>query len=246
MNNCLALSTRTNFSGYTALLRNVTNGNFSLVTECRREVCGALWGSGNPDISGIGMAIGYMLQTMICTAIVFCFTLLRFRPKFDTRLARLLLSNASKTFYDNAIFFTFAIQLASIFTLSMANFGVSTADMGGITMKIAWLVSTLTLLPLVPCILLPDLFVDGSLVAASTKSSEGANESLNNTGQRILYDDDSNSKCAVAKMKARRGERFLLFALCWALSFYPFFSRMNGTFGTLSPHALGSVPTDND
>jgi hypothetical protein len=180
------------------------------------------------------MAVGYVLQTVICTAIVLCFTILRFQPKFDTKLARLLLSHAAKTFYDNAIFFTFAIQLASIFTLSMANFGISTAGMGGITMKIAWLVSTLTLLPLVPCILLPDLFMNGSLVEARTKSSGEANESLNSTGQKILYDGDSDGKCTVAKIKARRGERFLLFALCWALSFYPFFSRMNGTFGTLS------------
>jgi hypothetical protein len=48
----------------------------------------------------------------------------------------------------------------------MAKFGVTTAGIEATTMKIAWLVSTLTLLALLSFVLLPDLFVDGKLLAS--------------------------------------------------------------------------------
>jgi hypothetical protein len=44
--------------------------------------------------------------------------------------------SAAGTFFDNAIFFTFAIQIASIVTLARANFGISTEGIGATTMKI--------------------------------------------------------------------------------------------------------------
>jgi hypothetical protein len=44
--------------------------------------------------------------------------------------------SAAGTFFDNAIFFTFAIQIASIVTLARANFGIGTEGIGATTMKI--------------------------------------------------------------------------------------------------------------
>lgn len=168
---CTALSTRTDFDGYVALLKNITGGNFSLVSECREEVCGALWGSGNPDISGIGMTIGYLLERLMSA----CFTCAHIwqasskRGHHDRHLRRWTV--AAGAFYDNAVFFSFAIQLASVVTLARANFGVSADGMRAITMKIAWTVSTLTLLPLTPFILRPQLFGNRSDAGAHTANA---------------------------------------------------------------------------
>ena len=52
---CSNLASRTDFSSYVAAVRSTTGNDISLVSVCRTEVCNALWGSGNPDISGIGV-----------------------------------------------------------------------------------------------------------------------------------------------------------------------------------------------
>lgn len=53
--NCGSLESRTSFPKYIASIRNATADNFTLVSQCRAEICNALWGSGNPDISGVGV-----------------------------------------------------------------------------------------------------------------------------------------------------------------------------------------------
>ncbi|KAF1834755.1 hypothetical protein BDW02DRAFT_568721 [Decorospora gaudefroyi] len=204
---CIALSTRTKFTTYMDSLRNVTGGDFSLVKDCRAQVCGALWGTGNPDISGIGMVIGYLLESVICAVLVACSLWVDKTPtkhRTAAPVARLLLSNTARTFYDNAFFFTFAIQVASIVTLTRVDFGINADGMGGITMQIAWLVSSLTLLPLLPLILRPRMFFGRR--SSDTWSGDSAAE-------------------------ARQGQRFLFLVICWAMGFCPFFSRMGGTFG---------------
>ena len=54
---CSNLDSRTDFSSYIADVRRLTDNNLSLVSDCQTEVCNALWGSGNPDISGIGVDV---------------------------------------------------------------------------------------------------------------------------------------------------------------------------------------------
>lgn len=54
---CSGLVTRTNFPQYLTALISVTGRDLSNVTQCKATVCNALWGSGNPDISGIGVCI---------------------------------------------------------------------------------------------------------------------------------------------------------------------------------------------
>jgi hypothetical protein len=120
---CNALSSRNDFPAYMALLRDITDGDFSLVNTCRAEVCGALWGSGNPDISGVGMAVGYLLDSSISASLICIYLWLRGTAGTKLGVTRLILRSAASTFFDNAIFFTFAIQVASIVTLARANFG---------------------------------------------------------------------------------------------------------------------------
>jgi hypothetical protein len=151
-------------------------------------------------------------------------------------LADFLLSNASRTFYDNAVFFTFAIQMASIITLARANFGVSADGMGAITMKIAWLVSTLTLLPLLTMVVRPQLFSERKDIP----------QPIVERGDTIKRDEmgDDIAKCHCEKRtqsisEAHQSQRFLLFVLCWATSFYPFYFRMAGTFGMSNAFVFG-------
>jgi hypothetical protein len=117
-------------------------------------------GSGNPDINGIGMAIGYLLESLIYAVLMGSFLWLERRTESPSGLARLLLSSAAKTFYDNAVFFAFAIQAASIVTLARADFGINADGMGGFTIEIAWLVSSLTLLPLLAMIVRSGMFLE--------------------------------------------------------------------------------------
>lgn len=52
---CSPLVERRDFDSYIAAVLNVTAGNLHQLIECRAEVCIALWGQGNPDVSGIGV-----------------------------------------------------------------------------------------------------------------------------------------------------------------------------------------------
>jgi hypothetical protein len=52
---CSSLATRTQFNAYARLLLNATNGTLESLYPCRTDVCNALWGEGNSDISGVGV-----------------------------------------------------------------------------------------------------------------------------------------------------------------------------------------------
>ena len=54
--NCSLLATRNDFDAYAKELLATTNGNLEVLSSCKVEVCGALWGYGNGDISGIGVS----------------------------------------------------------------------------------------------------------------------------------------------------------------------------------------------
>ena len=46
-----------NESQYFTALTSVFGEDLSRLTQCKATVCNAIWGSGNPDISGIGVCI---------------------------------------------------------------------------------------------------------------------------------------------------------------------------------------------
>lgn len=52
---CSRLASKESFANYIAEIRNATANNIPLVDQCKKEVCGALWGTGNPDIPGSGV-----------------------------------------------------------------------------------------------------------------------------------------------------------------------------------------------
>ncbi len=53
------------FKEYTQLIRNETGFNATLLRFCQNEICGALWGVGNPDVSGIGVGESSLIKVYI-------------------------------------------------------------------------------------------------------------------------------------------------------------------------------------
>ncbi|KAL9600982.1 MAG: hypothetical protein Q9219_002804 [cf. Caloplaca sp. 3 TL-2023] len=232
---CSNLASRTDFSSYIAAVRATTGDDLSLISSCKAEICDALWGSGNPDISGIGvslrlegkraissnsspmqMILGYILSNTLG----FLFTSALFLIPQSSRISKktgqrqmsidrlsYALARGCSSFYDSAIFFSFSIQMASIVMLARLDFGVSASEMGDSTAKITWAVSMLTLLPLMYVAYTPQLLQCPSSEEQSTKND------------------------------AKQNLRFGLFSLCWLLSMYPFYSKMVGYFG---PSLIGN------
>lgn len=52
---CDGLTQLSNFASYIKKLDNATNKNLALAVQCKTQICPTIWGSGNPDISGIGV-----------------------------------------------------------------------------------------------------------------------------------------------------------------------------------------------
>jgi hypothetical protein len=54
---CVGLDAFKDFGDYMALVRNRTSFDETLLRQCQVPICGALWGYGLPDISGIGVSL---------------------------------------------------------------------------------------------------------------------------------------------------------------------------------------------
>jgi hypothetical protein len=134
---------------------------------------------------------------------------------------------AAGALYKNAVFFSFAIYLASVVTLARANFGIGADGMGAITMKITWTVSTLTLLPLLPLILRPQLFANSVDADAPRANAPPKLQVLGKKQNETLLPSSCVSNSG---SKRHYGYRFLIFVVTWAASFYAFFSHMTGMF----------------
>ena len=60
--NCTGLDNRQgSFAAYISRLKSATGGDFTRAGLCKAEVCIALWGDGNPDISGVGVSTNVTL-----------------------------------------------------------------------------------------------------------------------------------------------------------------------------------------
>lgn len=54
--NCPDFAVFNDFGDYVKLLRSETGFRRQPLHQCQTEICSALWGTGNPDISGIGVS----------------------------------------------------------------------------------------------------------------------------------------------------------------------------------------------
>jgi len=55
--NCSLLIARKDFASYVQELNLTTGFNVTLLEACKGDICNALWGDGNADISGIGVSL---------------------------------------------------------------------------------------------------------------------------------------------------------------------------------------------
>ena len=53
---CSLFSTEKNFRSYVTELNETTKFNETLLQYCQNDICNAIWGDGNADISGIGVS----------------------------------------------------------------------------------------------------------------------------------------------------------------------------------------------
>ncbi|KAK4960431.1 hypothetical protein LTR10_003327 [Elasticomyces elasticus] len=223
---CSSLATRNDFDAYIALLFSETHGNFTLLQECKPQVCTALWGQGNSDISGIGMLVAYVLEQALGLGLALTVCILRLGFTRKTPVLNLVAPRALNSFHDCATFFAFSIQLAAIVVLVRENFGISTAGMGDATVRITQAVSVLVLLPLGYNMLVPFLGPSNQhhkLAQANESEAETSFEKKENR------DPDAST------------QRFLLFIVCWLLAFYPLQSAMNSWFGVSKIGSSGTA-----
>jgi len=148
---CSGLDGFKSFESYASLLRDRTSFNETLLSQCRLPICQALWGFGEPDLSGIGVAIGYMLSSFIGTVL----SPLLFVVSSHLGPTALSITTAGiSSFFDSAAYFAFAIQIATIATLASKDFETKTTSFGDYEVTIAGVVSVLCLIPLIPPLIL--------------------------------------------------------------------------------------------
>ncbi|KAK5122439.1 hypothetical protein LTR85_004023 [Meristemomyces frigidus] len=204
--NCSAFATRDNFDAYVISLLNNTHHNLTLLSQCKSQICTALWGQGNADISGIGMLVGYLLEQVLGLLLVTACLIASHRGMISSKSVS---ERALGSFNDCATFFAFSVQIAALVVLMKEDFGISTSSMGDATVRITQAVSVLVLLPLL-YVLMPSIYRPSSA------------ESDTQTAEKGEQADDPVPQSS---------RRFLLLVLCWLLAFYPFYSKMNAQFG---------------
>ncbi|THZ74787.1 hypothetical protein D6C84_09297 [Aureobasidium pullulans] len=200
--NCTGLDDRQgSFASYVDKLRNASDGDFTLAQQCKSQICTALWGGGNPDISGVGMSVGYICSSILGAGLAMLYLL----SKRSTRIKETLVLKLLSVFDDCATFFAFSIQIACIVVLARVDYGITAVSMDDVTVRVTWTVSVLTLLPLMYTLILPGM-TQPQVGGCPTKSARKASSSSSN-------------------------RRDLLFSICWACSVYSFMSRMIESFG---------------
>ncbi|KAM7210423.1 hypothetical protein V8F06_014196 [Rhypophila decipiens] len=216
------------FEDYISTLRGATAFNQSLLEQCRSSICGALWGYGVPDISGIGVAVGYLLGTILGPFLSFLllFTLSRLptRSQLQSVLTAGLLA-----FFESAIYFALAIEIATIAILAPKDYESQVVAFGDDDARTCSLVSTICLLPL-----LYPVAVLSFLSSPADCVNSPANPIPNLSTTTPLSSEDGSR---LTQITQRTSHRLTLFSLCTLLSLNPFLSQ---PFRTWAPTQVGT------
>ncbi|KAK4188156.1 hypothetical protein QBC35DRAFT_383296 [Podospora australis] len=152
MTDCSGLGGFSHFGDYAQLLRNRTSFSAPRLEECQIPICSALWGFGVPDLSGIGVAVGYTLSVFLgpfLSTVLLSTSPLAFRIQTTA-------TAALAAFFDSGVYFAFAIQVATITTLAPKDYETKETSIGDYESRTAGLVSIICLLPLLyPIAILP-------------------------------------------------------------------------------------------
>ncbi|CAH0043685.1 unnamed protein product [Clonostachys solani] len=169
MADCYKLTAVSDFTKYVEALSDETGYEASRLQECKPVICQAIYGIGNPDISGIGVAIGYIIEIALgFTLAILLLLQTRLDPSLRSIPSQVLLTGL-RSFFNAAAFFSIAVQIATISLLVQKDFGIATSDFGAIEAQIAQAVSVVSMLPLLyPALLLSG--IDSSSSSASSSS----------------------------------------------------------------------------
>ncbi|KAF5538923.1 hypothetical protein FNAPI_10950 [Fusarium napiforme] len=134
------------FSEYIRDLDSETQFNKSILEPCKSEICNAIYGTGNPDISGIGVAVGYVLEIIL--SILLSLAVIMFKRSGKKSQRHEVAKAGLEAFADSAAYFALALQLATIAVLARKDYGISTADLGAIEARISQSVAVVSMMPL--------------------------------------------------------------------------------------------------
>ncbi|KAG7411222.1 hypothetical protein LZL87_007126 [Fusarium oxysporum] len=144
--NCSQWTELNDFSEYIQDLDSKTHFNKSILESCKSEICNAIYGTGNPDISGIGVAVGYVLE--ITLSIFLSLAVIMFKRSGKNSQRHEVAKAGLEVFVDCAAYFALALQLATIAVLARKDYGISTADLGAIEARISQSVAVVSMMPL--------------------------------------------------------------------------------------------------
>ncbi|CAM1509100.1 Fc.00g028390.m01.CDS01 [Cosmosporella sp. VM-42] len=147
---CSALKKLSDFKDYIDALKEETDFEISNLQACKVEICTAVYGTGNPDISGIGVTTGYIFEIALGLFLAVAFIIFKSLSGHHVEKARQIFACGLAVFYESAAYFTIAIQLATIAVLVEKDFGISTSDFGALETQITQVVSIICMLPLLP------------------------------------------------------------------------------------------------
>ncbi|KAK1655822.1 hypothetical protein BDP81DRAFT_388712 [Colletotrichum phormii] len=201
---CASLEDVNDSNLYIEQLKSTTSFNIIELDRCKEEICGAIWGDANPDISGIGVSIGYAVELALGFVLASLVLMIRQRHGPRAEFFQLVLKAGFDAFFEFAIYFAIAIEIAAVVMLVNKDFGISTAGFGANEAQIALAVSVVCILPLLyPIALSPlDLF--------HPESERQAQQ---------------NSRKLQQRQRRQRDFSLVLFALVCVLFFYPFLSQ---------------------
>ncbi|KAJ2903123.1 hypothetical protein MKZ38_010387 [Zalerion maritima] len=217
--NCSVFTNYKSLEQYMSLLEDETDFDPELLGACKIEICSAIWGIGNPDIAGIGMMAGYILEFVLGFVLATITFVLRSNDIADEWLREIFfkaVDGAFVSFFDAAIHFALAIQIASIVLLAQRDFSDTTAGLGAVDTQVSWAVSVICLVPL----LYPLFFLQG----------EPRNDVLDKAKEEKL-------------LKGRGRYRYWLYCLAVCLSFYPFLTQCVHGF---APSTREEAVSDSD
>ncbi|KAF9871577.1 hypothetical protein CkaCkLH20_10988 [Colletotrichum karsti] len=207
---CSELRLLTKFDTYIIAVKNETNFTRDALEVCKTEICLAIWGETNPDISGIGVSIGYAVDLCLGFCFAIATLLIQQRRGRKWEFFQVVTKRGFEAFFEFAVYFAIAVELATIIMLVNKDFGVTTADFGANEAQNALAIAVVCVIPLVyPIALLPArMFHPESAVQHSFHRKPG---------------DDAR----------RHVFRLILFCLVVTLFFYPFLSQCIHNWGPL-------------
>ncbi|KAF4871078.1 hypothetical protein CGCSCA1_v009689 [Colletotrichum siamense] len=207
---CSELQILKEFDKYIIAVEKETNFTDEFLSSCRKDICGAIWGDTNPDISGIGVSIGYAVELALGFSLAIIVLLIRQRQGRRWEFFQIVTKKGLEAFFEFAVYFAIAVELATTVMLVNKDFGINTAGFGANEAQNALAIAIICVIPLVyPIALLPT---------------------------RMFHPESARQKAIERKSEQEDKKhkfRLLLFCLVVVLFFYPFLSQCIHNWGPL-------------